>query len=387
MTVEQQPATYEPIIVSDAVFHVERVLNNDGEVLVRMSDRVEPTTEISSTMVAAGRPVMFHIARELDIDPGAVSRYLTKPVGSTFEEGEPVARVRRGLRSVTCYAPATVTMSSLDQTNGVATLIPESTPRHLYAAVYGEVETIVERRGAVVRVTGSRVQGFLGLGADAFGQLKVAVDRPDRELTADMIDDEFRDAIALGGMTLGTTALRRLLEVGARGVVVGSVSDSEIRRFVSDGEIELNSMALWRRGARDFHAPGGSASQPLTLFVTEGFGRRRMAQPLFKFLSELENQVASILIPDDCSVISARPSLYLASNDAGGRDTIQRVTVRSGTIARLTDPEHLGVVVTCRSGIIEDPRRPGIGREVVDVEFSNGTSRLVPAVNLEVIQP
>jgi hypothetical protein len=387
MVADQQPAAYEPVIVKDAVFYIERLLSTDGEVMVRPSDRVEPSTEIASAMVAAGRPLMLNIARELGVEPDAVSRYLTKPVGSSFSAGEALARTRRGLRAVTCDAPAAVTMTSIDQTTGVATLSPRSEPQQLRATVYGEVESVVERRGVILRARGSRVQGFLGLGTDTYGQLKIGADRPDRELTADMVDEEFADSIVLGGMTLGTTALRRLVEVGARGVVVGSISDSEIRRFLSSADGEPSSMMVWRREARDFEPLPDSSRYSLTVFVTEGFGRRRIAQPLFQFLAQHENHMTSLLVPDTCDVLKGRPSLYITSDQSGGTDTIQRVSMRDGTVARLIDPQHLGIVVTCRSSMLEDPRRPGIAREVVDVEFSNGTRRLVPAVNLEVIVP
>lgn len=379
-TDRQSAASYEPAVVRDAVFYVERSLSEDGEVMVRQGDRVEPNSELASAMIAEGRPLLLNIAREFDMEPDTVARYLTKPIGSEFEADEPIARARSGLRSLTCTTPVHSTLSALDETTGVATLVPQSRPQQLFSAVHGEVDSVIERRGVWMRVGGSRVQGILGMGRDTFGPLKIAGDRADREFTADMVDPDFRDSIVLGGMTLGTSALRRLIEVGARGVIVGSVSDSEIRRYMTTGETEPSSMMLWRRRSSEFQP-----SHPLTIFVTEGFGRRRMAQPVFQYLSGQENQIASLLVPDDGDVLSARPTLYLSRERPGGDDVIQRVSVRDGTLARMANPEHLGMVVTCRSGIIESPAYTGASREVVDVEFSNGTRYLVPAANLEVL--
>lgn len=380
MSTDRQYLSYEPAIVRDAVYYVERSLTSDGEVMVRPGDRVEPHTEIASAMVAEGRPLLLNIAREFDMEPEAVGRYLTKPIGSEFEEDEPIARARRGLRSVTCKAPARSTLTTLDETTGVVTLVPQSRPQRLFAAVYGEVDSVIEHRGVWLRVGGSRVQGILGMGRDTFGPLKVAVDRADREFTADMVDPDFRDGVVLAGMTLGTSALRRLIDVGARGVIVGSISDSEVRRYMTSRDVEPSSMMLWRRKSGSL-----VQSHPLTVFVTEGFGRRRMAQPLFQFLSGQENQLASLLVPSDADVLSARPTLYLSRERPGGDDAIQRVSVRDGTLARLVNPEHLGMVVTCRSGVMDAPAYTGAMRDVVDVEFSNGARYLVPAVNLEVL--
>ena len=318
MSADRNTASFEPAIVRDSTFYVDRAMTESGEVHVRQGDRVDPATELATAMVAEGRPIMLNIARELDMEPDAVSRYLTKPIGSEFEEEEPIARVRRGLRSVTCKAPVRVTLSTLDKSTGVATLVPQSHPQRLIANVHGEVDSVIEGRGVWLRVGGSRVQGVMALGQDTFGPLRVAVDRADREFTADMVDPDFRDSIVLGGMTLGTSALRKLSEVGARGVIVGSISDGEIRRYMTSGETEPSSMMLWRRGPQEF-----SGQAPLTVFVTEGFGRRRMAQPIFQYLSGQENQTTSLLVPTGSDVLSTRPTLYISRERPGDDDPIQ----------------------------------------------------------------
>lgn len=382
MTADRQAASFEAAIVRDSTFYVERTMTEFGEVHVRPGDRVEPRTELSTAMVAEGRPLVLNIAREFDMEPDAISRYLTKPIGSEFDADEPIARARRGLRSVTCKAPVRSTLTDLDETTGVATLVPQSHPQRLLANVYGEVDSVIEGRGVWLRVGGSRVQGVLALGQDTCGPLRLAVDRADREFTADMVDPEFRDSIVLAGMTLGTSALRRLIEVGARGVIAGSISDGEIRRYMATDESEPSSMVIWRKNPQEF-----AGSSPLTVFVTEGFGRRRMAQPIFQYLSGQENQLASLMVPAASDVLAARPTLYLSRERPGDDDPIQRVAVRDGSLARLTDPEHLGIVVTCRSGMLDSPLYTGALREVVDVEFSNGSRQLVPATNLEVLIP
>jgi hypothetical protein len=377
LSTDRYQASYEPVIVRDGEFYVGRTLDEDGEVLVRQGERVEPGTQIARAMVAEGRPMQINIAREFDMDPSEVSRYLTKPIGSAFEEDEPIARARRGLRSVVCTAPIASALTTFDEATGVATLVPQSRPQQLFASVYGEVDSVVDNRGVWLRVGGSRVQGIVGLGRDTFGPLRVAVDRADREFTADMVDSDFRDSIVLAGMTLGTSALRKLVEVGARGVIVGGISDGEIRRYMTSGDQEPSSMLLWRSRAGDFAG--------LTVFVTEGFGRRRMAQPVFQYLAGQENAFASLLIPSDEPVLTARPTLYISQERPSSNDVIQRVAPRNGTLARLVDPEHLGMVVTCRSSIIDSPTQTGVLREVVDVEFSNGSRHLVPASSIELL--
>jgi hypothetical protein len=384
---EGRADNYDPVLLESAMFFLDRQLSQPGTVKAHVGDRVEPESELAIATVLASRPVLLNIAGELDIAPTSVPQHLSKPTGSLFEQGEVVARARRGLRSVTCVAPVTGTLSSLDESTGLATLTPESETIRLHAAVHGEVESIIDDRGALIRASGSRIRGVLVLGGDVFGPLKTVVDRPDRELTADAIDNELSGSIVIGGMTLGAAALRKLVDVGALGVIVGSISEGEVRRALAGGAPEPSPISVWRRRPRELDLGLLYRRNPFTVFITEGFGRRRMASPIFRFLIDRENQPVSILSPLDGDLLSARPDLYLTGAQSGGDQVIQRVSPRNGSVARLVDPEHLGVVVACRSGVMVDLSRDGLAREVVDVELTNRVRRRVPALNLEIIVP
>ncbi|MBX6342521.1 MAG: hypothetical protein IRY97_08690, partial [Thermomicrobiaceae bacterium] len=105
----------EPVLVPSGVFLVERRLAVPGEVRVRLGERVEPATVVAVAASAAGRPITLYPARELGVASGSVRRYLTKPIGSSFEAGEAVARARRGLRTVSVTAPVPGTLGEVDE--------------------------------------------------------------------------------------------------------------------------------------------------------------------------------------------------------------------------------------------------------------------------------
>jgi hypothetical protein len=379
-----QVTTFEPVIVEDAVFLIERVVRTAGEVTARVNDLVEPETKLATESSEAGRTLTLHLARELGVAPNTVSRYLTKPIGSAFQAGEAVARTRRGLRVITASAPIAGTLTAVDEATGTATLAPEAPTRELPALVYGQVDTVLEGRGALIRASGARLRGTFAVGGEVWGPLKVAIDRPDRELTPDSVTGEVRNAVVLGGMTIGAAAIRRLAELGAKAVVVGSVSEAEIRRAVRPGE-ELSASLFWQAGGgRVLQIPEGDRL-PIAVFVTEGFGRRPMAAPIFEFLAAREGQVASLLVPDLTRAQDAHPELYFTSATGTGDDTIRRASPASGVVARLVDPAHLGTVVTCCSEPTID-RANGEVREVVEVEWTNGSRRFVPVANLEILK-
>lgn len=379
----QHVTTHEPVIVDNVVFLIERDLGMPGEVAVRVNDLVEPDTIIATAKPSSSRALTLHLARELNVSPNTIARYLTKPIGERFEAGEAVARARRGLRVSVADAPEAGTLTAIDETAGTATLVPETASVELRSFVYGQVETVRDGFGALIRSSGARLRGALGLGNETAGPLKVAIDRPDRELTPDGVSDDLRDAVVLGGMTVGAAAIRRLAEVGARAVVVGSISEAEVRRaFHPVSEVPASSF-WWR-----VHAGAGLAADvekaPLTIFVTEGFGRRPMAGPIFEFLSGRDGQVASILLPRAGQSVERPPELAFTMATLGDESEVERIAPADGLLARLVDPANLGTVVTCRS----EPflQRGGAApRLVVEVEAANGERMRVPVANVEIL--
>jgi len=378
-----QVTTFEPVIVEDAVFLIERVVGTAADVSARVNDLVEPGTKLATASSEAGRALTLHLARELGVAPNTVSRYLTKPIGSAFQAGEAVARTRRGLRVITAAAPIAGTLTAVDEATGTATLTPEAPARELQALVYGQVDTVLEGRGALIRAGGARLRGTFAVGGEVWGPLKVAIDRPDRELTPDAITPDLAGAVVLGGMTLGAAAMRRLAEVGARAVIVGSVSEAEVRRVLAPAEGSPPA-ALWRALSEGRALAASAERAPVTVFVTEGFGRWPMAGPIFDFLARREGQVASVLVPRDGAAAEAPPELYFTVTTVEDDASIQRIEPADGVVARLVDPSHLGTVVTCRSGVLLE-RGPFGAQEVVEVELATGTQRRVPLANLELL--
>ena len=88
----------------------------------------------------AARMLAARVASELGVPNNTISRYLTKKVGSKFEQGDTIARTRRGLRTVSFPAPAAGTLTSVDESNGTAVFSLSSGQNQLRALVSGEVQ-------------------------------------------------------------------------------------------------------------------------------------------------------------------------------------------------------------------------------------------------------
>lgn len=382
--------TLEPAIVSGGSFVLDRMLDRPGEVLVRVGDAVAPETVVAKAS-AAEKPMLLFVASELGVPNDNVQRYLTKPIGSTFGAGDVIARARRGLRTVSVTAPSSGTLLSLDESNGTVTFTVSSGLDALHALVNGEVERIIPDHGAVIRSTGSRMFGILGFGEDAIGELVFGPDRPDREVTPDAVRDLWRGKIVVCGMTVGVPALQKLKQVGVAGVIVGSLAESDIRRFLTTGASQTGSSSsevpqriFWgsRHPDAAFAATGPNA--PFVIVATEGFGRIPMAEPMFSFLRGHEGQVASVRASTSVGDQLKRPEIYITGGyqPAGDRTTDE---LAPGRTVRLTGSRQLGTVATCETGSFPRYTAAGVAQGVTVVRMNSGDVRTVPVANVEVL--
>ena len=376
----------DPVIVEDASYEVGRFLRYPGDILVKAGDRVEPNTPIGSASASAGRTRTLHLARELGVTPDSIKRYLTKPIGSHFDAGEAVARARKGLRAVTADTPEAGRLSDINEIAGTATLAPDAGTQELESLVFGEVSEVADGRGAIVRAGGARIRGVIALGVDSSGQIKTAVDRADRELTPDGVTVDLRGALVLGGMTVSAAAIRKLAEIGARGVIVGSISEGDVRRVASNGASEPAARSFWQSLATNGPLAPELEQTGFTIFVTEGFGRKPMAAPIFSFISEREGQTASVIIPGRERPFPTYPLLCFSSAGAALAGAAEPMAPAEGVVARLTDPQHLGTLVTCRGKAFTRQQVNGRPGAFVEVELPNHTQRVVPLSNLEILK-
>src|SRR5690606_28220406 len=102
-------------------------------------------------------------------------------------------------------------------------------------------------------------------------------------------------------------------QVGVAGIIVGSLSEADVRRFLSAGSQsrEVRQGQFWT--SRDHEAPFAleAGSAPFTIVATEGFGRIPMAEPVFDFLREHEGASASVMATTSVGTRLRRPEIYI----------------------------------------------------------------------------
>jgi hypothetical protein len=370
--------TLDPVIVDRGTFHVDRLLGRPGQVAVHAGKQVSPRDIVARTDNVE-KSFTLYLASELGVPTDSLRKYLVKSIGSTVAEGEPIARVRRGLRTAAVRSPAAGTLVQVDDAHGTVTLVASTGSTELPALVSGVVEVVHPGRGVTIQTSGSRVYGIVGIGGEAVGRLVIGSDRHDRELAADQVLPEWEGCVVLAGMTVGVPALNRMRDVGVAAVIVGSLAEGDIRRYISPNSA-LDAASYWTH--HGYGLPEPPSTGPV-IIVTEGFGRLQMADPVYEFLANHAGQDVSVSGRTVPGEQLARPEIYIAgdSSVAGG------VTdePEDGRTVRVSDTHRLGSI-----GLIEGDRfihitPTGLRQECFNVVFEGGVVERIPAQNIEVL--
>lgn len=389
----------QPTIAANILVRRERRLALPGEVLVRAGQRVEPSEVIAHSTLAA-EPVTVDIARDLDVSAATATKRLTVSIGAQVERGQIIAQ-RGGTGSRISRAPVTGALTAYDPATGIGMITTPAEPVTLQAHIKGIVTDVIPYHGAVIETPATLVRGIFGVGGEQHGVLKVITVGNDEPVTPEIIDARVTYAIVLGGSHVTAEALSRMIDFGARGVIVGSMKSSELAGFLGyagDGQMGLDP--AWRLGATTMGSNGWMFPPPrpgvlspvppdFVLVVTEGFGSVPMSPRTFELLAAHDGQEIAIDGTTRLRGGLARPEIIipLARTTAVKWLEESGPKLEVGTQVRLLSPSYLGQVGQV-VGLPVGPRTvpSGVVAPVADVTVANGQKLRVPLVDIEVLE-
>lgn len=370
----------ESVIVKDQELHVVRRLPANAEVRVRPGERISSDHVIARTD-PKNLAVRISIADQLGIAPVDVPKHMLRPVGSSFAAGEAMAKTRKGLRNTIVAAPMSGTLLAIDGDTGVGLLAPGS-GGDIRALVAGDVEYIEGNTSVAIRTVGSRLFGIVGIGPSVEGLLRIAVASPGEELGANAISPDMSGQIVVGGAFAGAAAMRRLMEVGAIGLIVGGLVERDVSACL--GIPAEDRLSAWRVGPTDVGI-GDHLMANLALVATEGFGSLPMSGDAFAFLKQYDGKQLSLLTATRVTGFLARPQAIAVNADALDEDApAQTVAISDKTRIRLVDQSGLGMIGTIAELPKRTRRSDGVLVDVMSVAFSDGKTRTVAKNNVEI---
>jgi hypothetical protein len=355
----------------------ERRLPLKGSVLVGVGQEVSAATPVARVEVA-GSIHAVNLAAQLSVDPDATPGTLIKWLGARVEQGEVVARSLSlfGLLRHEVRSPASGRLESLSRQTGQLVIREPSAPVVVKAYVRGRVAAVLPEEGVTVETVAALAQGIFGVGGEATGRLHVAVAGPDDELRPEVLASDLRGHVVVGGAYASLAALQEARQLGVAAVVVGGVDDRDLAALVG----------------RDLGVAVTGAEQiGLTVILTEGFGRLRMAERAWRLLAGHHGREASVSGATQIRAGVQRPEVLVPLDGAPPSTAMEegpREGLALGSLLRVIRSPYFGRLGRAVALPVElRPLETQALARVVQVEFADDGSRAwVARANVELLE-
>ncbi len=362
-------------VTEKALIRKTRRLPLLGNVLVRQGDSVSPKTIVAKTNIP-GNPQTVNVANILGVEPEDILEFIKKTEGESIKKDETLAFYSSffGLFKREVKSPVEGTVEMISTVTGQVTLREPPIPVEIDAYIDGTVEEVLPKEGVVIKAEGAFVQGIFGVGGETQGVVRVAVGDPDDVLDESCIARDDRGKVVVGGSLVTAGAIRKAAEVGARGIVAGGIIDTDLIEYL---------------GCDIGVAITGHEDVPVTVIITEGFGRMRMADKTFTLFQNIAGFEASINGATQIRAGVMRPEIIVSGYQSKRKEVEQDFSLGlvPGTPIRIIREPYFGrfaevVDLPPELQVIETEAKVRILRARLD----DGTIVTIPRANVEIIE-
>ena len=370
--------TYTPgLRVTDyTIVRKQRRLPLTGHVTAGVGDRVSRDQIVAYTQLP-GDVITQNLVNRLGVTAAELPEFMLKQPGDTVSAGEPIAETSPWIKWFKTVVNAEVdgVIETVSSVTGQVLLRKPPVTVELSAFINGVVVEELPQEGIVIETPAAYVQGIFGVGGERWGSLRVLAQSPDEPLEATQIDDNCRDCVLLGGSIVSIDALKKAADVGASGVIVGGIHDSDLQKLLGY-EIGV--------------AITGTENIATTVVITEGFGQMSMAHKTFNILRSCEGQDGSSSGATQIRAGVLRPEIIIPKSMLAPAKRSEAEpgskSLAEGDTLRIIRSPHFGRIATVIN-LISDRRIIDTGAEVrvVEVKFEDGTQAIVPRANIEFI--
>ena len=373
---------------ASTVIRKTRKLPIKGEVLVKEGERISYDTKVASTNLP-GKVNVLNLALILELESTSgefeeerksrgLSKYLLKNVGDTCEAGEVIAMRKTffGLYQRECKASVTGSIEYVSDVTGQCMIREPAIPLALDAYIPGTVTKVIPNEGVEIETQAALIQGIFGIGEETHGELMVLSESESDALTEDLLTEECSGKIIVGGSIVDGPTLKKAVELGVKGIIVGGIKDADLTSFLG------YSIGV---------AITGEERMGLTLILTEGFGKMSMAVKTFNFLKEFEGKLACINGATQIRAGVIRPEIIIpideTTSDRSEDEKLHLEGLTSGLPVRIIGPPYFGAIghVTDLPIDLQTVETESKVR-VLEVELEDGSRVTVPRANVELIE-
>jgi len=354
-----------------------RELPLKGEVIVAEGDIVNSDTVVLMADLP-GNLNILRVAERLGIEPSEVAAGVARKglkIDSKVAKGDIICEHSGlfGLFKSKYESPFAGRIEYISESNGHIGVREPATPLVVRAYIAGTVTKVVPHKSVTILGHGALVQGIFGVGGEKNGQLRMLNVSNDKELTISDIPSDCGQKILVGGMSPSIDVIKAAAKAGALGLVVGSIDDSALRQYLGyDLGVAIT----------------GDEDLPMTLIVTEGFGRLPMSPKISEVLGAYEGKLASINGATQVRAGAIRPEILVVHDDKRGAASQNHEGrgLEVGLKVRLIRVPYFGMYATItelphESEVIES----GAKTRILKAKLDNGSIVTVPRANVEIV--
>ncbi len=360
-----------------------RILPLLGDVLAKAGDIVDSSRIVAKTELP-GKVHSVNVINKLGISPNRINEYMLKKQGDHVEFNEPIAESKPWLKflKVVCSSPISGIIETISPITGQILLREKPRPVEICAYIDGKIVETIDKEGVVVETPATFIQGIFGIGGEAIGELIVPVKTPGDVLEAQDINENMRDKIITAGAFIGYEALKKAIDIGVKGIIVGGFDDGILKNILG------YDIGVAITGTEDIG---------ITLVITEGFGNIAIAQKTFELLKKREGAKTSINGATQIRAGVVRPEIIIPFLDEIGNDSIDAGSddgknnndggVKLGDTIRVIRNPHFGRIGAVNA-LPPEPQviETGSKMRVLEVKFKDGEVSIVPRANIEAIE-
>lgn len=362
-------------VTSRTVVTKRRILPLKGAVLKQVGDPVRRDEVVARTELP-GSVEVINVVSRLGIEAEDVDGVMLRKEGQPVAKDEVIAETRGlwGLFKSRLTSPIDGSVESISKITGQVILRHKPTPVEVVAYVNGVVTNVVPEEGVEIATQATFVQGIFGVGGETSGPLRFAVRDGGEVLAPDSLSADLKDQIVVGGAFASHAAIKKAIALGIKGLIVGGIHDEDLRQILGyDLGVAIT----------------GAEKIGLTLVLTEGFGQIRMSDRTWEALKKREGAVASISGATQIRAGVVRPEIIVPYDDQAGMD--EQVAAGSamdiGSNVRIIRQPNFGRVGTVHAlpAALTQIESETMAR-VLEVKFADGSTRVVPRANIELIE-
>jgi hypothetical protein len=363
-------------VTDNIVLKKDRILPLKGTVLVKKGDKVKAEDLVAETLLP-GKVMPFNLANKLGVTPNLINEYIKIKEGDKLTKGQVLAESKGffGLFKSVVKSPLDGEVENISTITGQLLLREPRIPVSITAFIDGIVVEVIENEGVVIENKSAYIQGIFGVGGETIGNIKFLANGPDEVIGAEKLDDSCKDKIIVLGSLVTYGVIKKAQQIGVKGIIAGGIDDADLKKLL---------------GYNIGVAITGHEKLGLTIVITEGFGKIKMADKTFDLLKKFDGYKSSIHGKTQIRAGVMRPEIIIPlefSIDELQLPESKMSELEIGTTIRVIRQPNFGIIgkVTGLPEELTAVESETLVR-ILEAELENGEKVILPRANVEVIE-